>query len=383
MNITRSHFICLAFATAFVWNTAVVRSAWADDKTPAEKPASKTGSKKSADAKQSTQEKTASKESGKSKTDSKDSGKSTTDSKPAAESDEDMKLHGGEDGTIFKSLRIEGEDRVRIEFDRPSLNVDLDLRDAPGLEWEGIHTVLNKRDLDLISPYLDRTSTERPPYFARPWLDGFSSDAVARFRPALEGVERWRLVVANSQGKTVKSFDGKGKPPKEIVWDGRSSAGKPVPPGLTYSYVLEAYDRAGNKRNFVGDGFELPSYRVSTADGYAMLFAGGQLVVSRSEEAGGTAPAPAILLEAASWINQSTDKPVRVEVTARTFDHAKRLAADIEQTLKPLLIGDPLRVQSVTNVVPDAPDQGTIAITVMSKVRLDSANSTKRGSAAE
>jgi hypothetical protein len=375
MTITRLHIICFFFVSALVLNIAATGDAWAGDEKKSSEDKKSESTQTKADAKTETTKKAAEK-----KADTKKSAETDAKESPqeVAEDDEAMSLRGGEEGTIFKSLRVEGEDRVRIEFDRPSLRVDLDMKDAPGLEWEGIHTVLERTDLDLISPYLDRTADERPPYFARPWLDGFSSDAVARFRPALEGVDRWRLVVANSQGKTVKSFDGKGKPPKEIVWDGRSSDGKPVPPGLTYSYVLEAYDRAGNKRNFVGDGFELPSYRVSTSEGFAMLFAGDELRVSRTPEAGATAPAPAILLEAASWINQSADKPVRVEVTARTFDHAKRLAAEIEHGLTSLLLGDPIRIQSVTNVVPDAPDQGTIAIVVMSKVKIDSAKATKK-----
>ncbi|MDH3216770.1 MAG: hypothetical protein OEN01_10820, partial [Candidatus Krumholzibacteria bacterium] len=328
--------------------------------------AENTKSKKAAEKKSTPQKKSA-------KTETPN--KSSTDKTGQTPSEDDgtMKLHGGEEGTIFKSLRIEGEDRVRIEFERPPLNVDLDLKDAPGLEWEGIHTVIDKSSLDLVSPYFDRTGQESPPLFARPWLYRFSSDAVARFRPALEGVERWRLVVANSQGKTVKTFDGKGKPPKDIPWDGRDATGKPVPPGLTYSYVLEAFDKAGNKRNFVGDGFELPSYRVATKEGLAMLFAGDEMHYSREIEAGGKAPAPAIILEAASWINQAVDKPVRIEVTARTFQDAKNIAKNIERSLNPLLLGDPLRVQSTTNVVPDAPDPGTIAIVIMSQKRIQKA----------
>ena len=59
-------------------------------------------------------------------------------------------------------------------------------------------------------------------------------------------------------------------PPEEITWDGRSSRGEPVTPGLTYSYVFEAFDRAGNKRNFVGEGFRLTAYRLAT-----LAFVGG------------------------------------------------------------------------------------------------------------
>ena len=283
-----------------------------------------------------------------------------------ASADSTMKLKGGEEGTIFKSLRVEGEDRVRIEFERPPLDLELDPKNAPGLDWESFVAVLNRGGLDLFPPYLAQTAVTRPPRFAWPWFERFATGAVARFRPELEGVERWRLTVANSRGETVAVFEGNGKPPKEIAWNGQSLKGKPVPPGLTYSYVLEAHDRAGNKRNFVGDGFELPPYTVQTPDGVELLFAGSEL---RSATSGRGALPPPILFEAANWINHTgqTTQVVRVEVTARSFEDASGTADEIVRNLQPLVLGDPKRIQPVTLVEPDAPDAGMVAIVVTSK----------------
>ncbi len=69
-----------------------------------------------------------------------------------------MKLQGGEEGTIFKSLRIEGEDRVRIEFERPPLELSLDPKTAPGLDWESFVAVLEpqRRQSLLAVPRPDR-----------------------------------------------------------------------------------------------------------------------------------------------------------------------------------------------------------------------------------
>jgi hypothetical protein len=275
-----------------------------------------------------------------------------------------MKLSGGEEGTLFESLRVEGEDRMRVRFDRPELNLLLDTGSAPGLEWKSIQDVIARIGVDLITPFLAQSAGERPVCYSRPWLNTFSTDAVARFRPRLEGVDRWRLLVADSKGDTVASFEGNGKPPKEIAWDGRSLKGDYVAPGLVYSYVLEAYDRAGNKRNFVGEGFDLPAYRV--VDGqHAMMFSGAEL--RKTQPAfGGPVSTPAILLEVASWLNQEKDPsaPVRLEITARDFRDAKHIADEVTRRLAPLLLGDPLRVKTVTNVEPDAPESGTIAVVV-------------------
>jgi hypothetical protein len=279
--------------------------------------------------------------------------------KSTAEADS-MSLKGGTEGTVFKSLRIEGEDRVRIDFERPSLNLDVDARSAPGLEWEGFHSVLERDNVDLFHPFLTRTAKDEMPVYARPWLDRFTSGGVARFRPTVEGVDRWQLVVADSRGHTVATFKGKGKPPKEIVWDGRDENGHAAMPGLTYSYVLEAYDEAGNKRNFVGDGFELPAYRVTSPDGMALLFDGGEL------GAGGATgrTTPAVVLEAASWINQGSDitKPIEVEVTARRFEDAKAMADGVAKALTPLVLGASSRIKATTRVIADAPERGAVQI---------------------
>jgi hypothetical protein len=274
--------------------------------------------------------------------------------------DSTMRLKGGEKGTVLKSLTIEGEDRVRIKIGRPELKIDLDPATAPGLEWESIWTVLDRGHFDLIPPLLGRSAFERSPYRPRPWLRQFRESGVARFRPALKGVERWALVVANSRGETVRVFDGKSSPPKEIVWDGRSADGDPVAPGLTYSYVLEAYDKAGNKRNFVGEGFELPSYLIETNDQLAMMFDGGALTRDRGDKD------PAILLEVATRINQFGDatKPVQIQVTARSYDKAQAVTNEIARAISSLLLGDPARIQQKAEVHSEAPANATVLITV-------------------
>lgn len=277
-----------------------------------------------------------------------------------APADSTMKLKGGEKGTVLKSLTIEGEDRVRIKIGRPELKIDLHPETAPGLEWECIWTVLDRGHFDLVTPLLGRSAFERSPYRPRPWLHQFRESGVARFRPALKGVERWALVVANSRGETVRVFDGKGSPPKEIVWDGRSTDGEPVAPGLTYSYVLEAYDKAGNKRNFVGEGFELPSYLIETDDQLAMMFDGGAL----SRDSGDKDPS--ILLEVATRINQfgDTTQPVHIQVTARSYDKAQAITSEIARALSPLLLGDPARILQKAEVHSEAPARATVLIAV-------------------
>jgi hypothetical protein len=284
----------------------------------------------------------------------------------ASPADSSMTLKGGEEGTVFKTLTVEGEDRVHIEFERPALSLDLDPLKAPGLDWQNSREMLARCAVDFVSPLVALSAGDRSPYLARPWLDAFSSGNVARFRPALKDVASWRMTIADSRSRTVTVYEGTGEPPEELGWNGCSKDGKPMPPGLTYSYVLEAVDRAGNKRNFVGKGFELPPYALDTPKELVLLFSGGELGASASRGQSGAAVPPALLLAAASRLNQDApvDRPIVIGVTARTYKEADNLAQRIGKTLQPLLLGEPGRVTYSTDVQPDSPAAGTVAIRI-------------------
>ena len=151
----------------------------------------------------------------------------------ASEPDSSMSLKGGEEGTVLKSLTVEGEDRVRIEFERPPLVLDLDPSRAPGLDWDSTWEILGRTGIDFLAPLIAESAYVPSPYMPRPWLDKFQIGDVVRFRPALKDVDRWRLEIVNSRSETVAFFEGKGNPPEEIGWDGRTPDGKPTPPTRT------------------------------------------------------------------------------------------------------------------------------------------------------
>ena len=70
-----------------------------------------------------------------------------------------------------------------------------------------------------------------------------------------------------------------------------------------------------------------------------------------------------ILLEAASWLNQGkADRPVKVTVTARSYESAQATASDIVRWLSPQLAGDPSRVKGEVLVQADSPEGGTVVI---------------------
>lgn len=280
-----------------------------------------------------------------------------------------MTLRGGQERTDFKTMTIEGEDRVHVDVERPELQLDLDPSKVHGLESGTAGDVLNRVSPDLTTKYLALSATQPTPYLGRPWLRQFATGPVARFQPNVKGVERWKLVVADSKGELVRTFDGKGDPPKEITWDGRTQNGKLVTPGLTYSYYMEAFDKAGNKRNFVGAGFKVSAYRADTPAGPVLVFSGMSVLASQKSSYGmgssNRAVAP-VILETVSWLNQSTrvQQPVTIAVSARSYEQANLIAKQVGMTMTDLALGDPSRIKAVAEVAPDAADGGVVRVSL-------------------
>jgi hypothetical protein len=298
-------------------------------------------------------------------------GAARSDAAEGAPADSGYTIKGGQDRTDLRTLTVEGEDRVHVVVERPGLTLALDPTQVQGLVSGDARDILDRVPPDLTTAYLAGSAQEQTPYTGRPWLGHFASGAVARFHPDVKGTDRWRLVVADSRGTTVTSFEGKGTPPKEIVWDGKSTAGAFVTPGVTYSYVFEAKDKAGNKRNFVGEGFRISAYRLDGPEGPTLAFSGLELLPSGSAtspygSSGASRATPTILLEAASWLNQSPNvtRVVRVTATGRSAEQARALANQVTTALAIHTIGDPARIQAVPTVATDAPDGGTVHITL-------------------
>lgn len=281
-----------------------------------------------------------------------------------AQPDSTMVIEAGAEGKVFRKMTVEGEDRFRIDFERPHLKVRLDPSRAPGLDWDNTWDVVSEGDIDLREPLAAMSATWSSPYLPRPWLDGYASDDIVIFQPSLTGVEHWKLTIADSRSGEVRSFEGDDDPPDRIGWNGLSFEGRPMEPGYTYSYVVEAWDRAGNKRNFVGKGFKLPSYRLIMNDMMVFLFTGDNLGSGSSSTGTASGTPNPLLLEAASRINQANPAGSRIEVAvaARSYDQADAMAGEVVRSLSDLLIGDPSRIKHVTDIKEDAPEEGTVMI---------------------
>src|SRR6185295_10445253 len=73
----------------------------------------------------------------------------------SAPADTNMTLRGGQERTDFRTMTIEGEDRVHLEVERPPLTLDLDPTKVGGLESGTASDVLNRVAPDLMTAYLE------------------------------------------------------------------------------------------------------------------------------------------------------------------------------------------------------------------------------------
>ena len=133
-------------------------------------------------------------------------------------------------------------------------------------------------------------------------------------------------------------------------------------PGLTYSYVFEASDRAGNRRNVVGKGFGVSAFAFDTPQGPVLTFSGRLLAPTGPAPA--RSPLPRSCWRRPACLNQApaVRGPLRVTATARTREQAAISPARVARELGALTLGDPAHLLAVDQVEPDAPADGIIRI---------------------
>ncbi|NPA80760.1 MAG: hypothetical protein GXO29_06910 [Thermotogae bacterium] len=85
--------------------------------------------------------------------------------------------------------------------------------------------------------------------------------------------DKWKIVIYNSAGIPVKTFEGRGGLPKRIEWDGFSDKGKPViKPGEKFTYRVYLERKSGARRREVGELPEIVGFFTKTDKGDHMVF---------------------------------------------------------------------------------------------------------------
>jgi outer membrane protein OmpA-like peptidoglycan-associated protein len=60
-------------------------------------------------------------------------------------------------------------------------------------------------------------------------------------------IKNWALDITDSKGNLLRSYSGKGVPPRSLVWDGKDDQGNVVTGGLFSTYNLRTIDKKGQQ----------------------------------------------------------------------------------------------------------------------------------------
>ncbi len=78
---------------------------------------------------------------------------------------------------------------------------------------------------------------------------------------------KWKFTIIDPFGRVVREYDGKGKPPKEVIWNGKNGDNF-IFPGATYSAILTYLDEYGRKREIIGNDIVFPGICGKSKDKY-------------------------------------------------------------------------------------------------------------------
>ncbi|MES2201079.1 MAG: PorV/PorQ family protein [candidate division FCPU426 bacterium] len=93
------------------------------------------------------------------------------------------------------------------------------------------------------------TSLDVAPKMIRPEDNTGAILIPCRFKPVakdIHGVASWSFEIRDDHDQLFWSFEGKGTPPAEILWDGSNGKGEFVESGRIYATTFKAMDRLGN-----------------------------------------------------------------------------------------------------------------------------------------
>ncbi len=83
----------------------------------------------------------------------------------------------------------------------------------------------------------------------------------------------WEFDVVDSAGSVFRKYSGEGLPPEEIAFDGRSSEGKWIDVGQSYSGVVNYWDSAGRPHTAAGSPFAVAGMGLKDSSGFILKLA--------------------------------------------------------------------------------------------------------------
>jgi hypothetical protein len=145
--------------------------------------------------------------------------------------------------------------KVKIDEEKLPLNLDVDFSNvvqlSESINWQSINSLKNEKNGDDWKLFNMNLSTSE--------LTNIQPQPAKVFYLQFKGLSSWELEIYSSDGSLFKSILGKNNPPESIAWNGIGDNEEALIPGHNYSYAFQAVDKAGNKRTFPGQTFNIPA----------------------------------------------------------------------------------------------------------------------------
>jgi len=272
----------------------------------------------------------------------------------------------GETGAVLPEMVVEARNQVEQEIQKASFRLELDAAAVDSFLTAMDEEALAVSPVSGLQPHLnnlERLNSDQPPHC---WLTELARTPVVTFYPEdPEGrrVNSWRLVITDFRGAPVKAFDGKGKPPSRLAWDGQSDRGEMLQVGYPYSYVFSITDKGTNTYNYAGVSFRLPAVDYRAEGDRVLAFAGEELF--ERERGKLTGPGKAWLTRAADEIRRHPYSPIRVEVVAEASALAEQRTAAVAAYLAESMIVPREQIETGAEQRPDLRAELDGAVTVI------------------
>ncbi len=234
----------------------------------------------------------------------------------------------------LKEIVIEGESRIQMKGDKPD--------DIPKLNPQEPLLGFLTQKINLTSP-ADRIVANHP-FLLPPKI---ASDIVLSpsrrhlwLPPVLyltfknasnRGIDHWRLMITDDQGKIFRTIKGNGQLPSHLEWDGLGDSGEPLRVGHSYSCALSVLDRVGIPTYLTSKTVRLGSYvddrhsKITIILDTPILFVPGPSLSDKGL---------ARLLEARDWVRKRYRGSIQVDIYDADSDLAQRQADIIRKQLE-------------------------------------------------
>ncbi len=177
-------------------------------------------------------------------------------------------------GEIAEEEEIVAEAEYKIE-DAVKPIVDVQLR-----PFEPLDSFIVRRERGLekrLPPGVEKELAEviklYNPFLKRPVYPRMIHDKIVIELGKFPKPDKWKIIIYNSAGIPVKTFEGRGGLPKRIEWDGFSDKGKPViKPGEKFTYRVILMRKSGARRREVRELPEIVGFFTMTNKGDHMVF---------------------------------------------------------------------------------------------------------------